>query len=155
MTGIGLPAVCLETHHVRAAMAAQRNKTDATDALGIAHIVRTGWYRQAHVKTESCYRLKLLLRRRNLKRKFLDLENSIRHSLKAFGIRLGKVGRGGFEKAVLEAAEVKGDPMTRGVMAAMLRARAALWMEYLTLNKLVVQITMGDELCRRFMAHRR
>jgi transposase len=26
----GLPAVCLETRHVRAAMSAQRNKTDAT-----------------------------------------------------------------------------------------------------------------------------
>jgi hypothetical protein len=31
--------------HVRAAMAAQRNKTDAADALGIAHIMRTGWFR--------------------------------------------------------------------------------------------------------------
>lgn len=148
----GLPAICLETRHVRAAMSAQRNKTDAADALGIAHIMRTGWFRQAHVKTESCYRIRLLLsQRRNLKRKFLDLENSIRHSLKAFGIRLGKVGRGGFEAAVKEAVTVAGDAMMRGVMACMLRARAALWTEYLALNKLVVQLAMRDELCRRFM----
>ena len=39
LTALGLPAVCLETRHVHAAMSAQRNKTDATDALGIAHIV--------------------------------------------------------------------------------------------------------------------
>jgi transposase len=79
----GLPAVCLEARHVRAAMSAQRNKTDATDALALAHIVRTGWFRQAHIKTESCYRLRLLLtQRRNLKRKVLDLENTIRHSLR-------------------------------------------------------------------------
>jgi transposase len=39
----GLPAVCLETTHVREAMSAQRNKTDAADALGLAHIVRTGF----------------------------------------------------------------------------------------------------------------
>lgn len=147
----GVPAVCLETRHVRAAMSAQRNKTDAKDALGIAHIMRTGWFRQAHIKTESCYRVRLLLvQRRNLKRKFLDLENTIRHSLKAFGIRLGKVGRVGFEKAVQQA--VHDDAMTVGLMACMLRARAALWAEYLILNKLVVQIAMGDELCRRFMA---
>ena len=38
-----LPAVCLETRHVRAAMSAQRNKMDAPDALGLAHIVRTSW----------------------------------------------------------------------------------------------------------------
>ena len=137
---------------MRAAMAAQRNKTDATDALGIAQIVRTGWFRQAHVKTEACYRPRLLLsQRRNLKRKFLDPENTIRHSFKAFGIRLGKVGRGGFEAAVKESATVVGDAMTRGVMDCILRARAALWAEYLMLNKLVVQLAMRDELCRRFM----
>jgi len=148
----GLPAVCLETRHVRAAMSAQRNKTDATDALGIAHILRTGWFRQAHVKTQSCYRIRLLLsQRRNLKRKFLDLENSIRHSLKAFGIRLGKIGRGGFERAVKEEVTAAGDAMMQGVIACMLRARAALWTEYLTLNKLVVQLAMRNELCRRFM----
>jgi transposase len=41
----GLPAVCLETQHVRAALKAQRNKTDKTDALGLAHLMRTGWSR--------------------------------------------------------------------------------------------------------------
>ncbi len=98
----GLPAVCLETKHVRAA--AQRNKTDAADALGLAHIVRTGWFRQAHIKTASCYRLRLLrTQRRNLKRKVLDLENTIRHSLKAFGIRINGTGRGGLDAAVREA----------------------------------------------------
>jgi transposase len=72
---LGLPAVCLETQHVRAALKAQRNKTDAADALGIAHIMRTGWFRKAHIKSEACYRLRLLLtHRRNLKRKFLDIE---------------------------------------------------------------------------------
>lgn len=125
MTALGVPAVCLETRHVRAALSAQRNKTDAADALGIAHIMRTGWFRQAHIKTEGCYRIRLLLvQRRNLKRKFLDLENAIRHSLKVFGIRLGKVGRGAMAKAVREA--VAGDTMTAGLMECMLRARAAL-----------------------------
>lgn len=151
LLALGLPTVCLETRHVRAALSAQRNKTDANDALGIAHIMRTGWFRQAHIKSESCYRIRLLLlQRRNLKRKFLDLENAIRHSLKVFGIRLGKVGRGSMEKAVRDA--VAGDPMTAGLMDCMLRARAALWAEYLTLHKLATQLAMRDDLCRRFMA---
>ena len=68
---LGLPAVCLETQHVRAALKAQRNKTDRTDALGLAHLMRTGWFRQAHIKSEACYRLRLLLtHRRNSKPKF-------------------------------------------------------------------------------------
>jgi transposase len=45
--------------------------------------------------SEESYRLRLLLtQRRNLKRKFLDIENAIRHSIKTFGLRIGRVGRG-------------------------------------------------------------
>lgn len=96
---------------MRAAMSAQRNKTDDKDALGIAHIMRTGWFRQAHVKTESCYRMRLLLTyRRNLKRKFLNLENAIRRSLKSFGIKLGGTSRGKFDQAVRDA--VADDPLS-------------------------------------------
>jgi transposase len=151
LTALGLPAVCLETRHVHAAMSAQRNKTDAADALGIAHIVRTGWFKAAFIKSEPCYRMRLLLtQRRNLKRKFLDLENSIRHSLKAFGIRLGGTSRGEFEQAV--RAAVADDPLTSELMDAMLAARAALWKQYCKLHDLVVKFVARSELCRRFMA---
>lgn len=147
---LGLPAVCLETLHVRAALKAQRNKTDRTDALGLAHLMRTGWFRKAHIKSAACYRLRLLLtHRRNLKRKFVDLENAIRHSLKVFGIRLSQVGRGGFAQAVREA--VAGDALVSELIDAMLNARAALWKEYCRLHDLVVKLVAGHELCRRFM----
>lgn len=94
MAKLKLPAVCLETLHVWAAMAAQRNKTDATDALALAHIVRTGWFKTVHVKSDMSYRPRLLLlQRRNLKCKFLDIENSIRCPLKVFSLGVGRVGR--------------------------------------------------------------
>jgi transposase len=81
----------------------------------------------------------LLTHRRNLKRKFLDLENAIRHSLKAFGIRSIKgVGRGGFAQAVREA--VAGDALVPELIDAMLNARAALWKEYCRLHALVVKL---------------
>ena len=151
LKALGVPAVCLETRHVRATMAAQRNKTDAADALGLAHLMRTGWFRQAHVKTDQAYRLRLLLiQRRNLKRKFLDLENTIRHSLKSFGVRLNKVGRGGFDAAVRTASA--DDLLTAELMDCMLEARAALWKQYLKLHDLVVKIVAQDALCRRLMA---
>jgi transposase len=151
LLALGVPAVCMETRQVRAAMSAQRNKTDATDALGLAHLMRTGWFRQAHVKTDGAYRLKLLLtHRRNLKRKFLDLENAIRHSLKSFGVKLHKVGRAGFEQAVRDACAK--DALTAELMDCMLTARGALWRQYLKLHDLVVKLVARDELCRRFMA---
>jgi transposase len=83
--------------------------------------MRTGWFKRAHVKSEPCYRLwQLLTHRRNLKRKFLDLENAIRHSLKAFGIRSIKgVGRGGFAQAVCEA--VAADALVSELSDAMLQ----------------------------------
>jgi transposase len=84
LQALGLPVVCLETRHVRAAIAAQRNKTDANGALGIAHIIRTGWFKSAHMRSESSYRLRLLLVQRH---KFLDIENNIRQSLTVFGLR--------------------------------------------------------------------
>lgn len=49
------------------------------DALSVAHLMRTAWFRQAYIKSESCYRTRLLLtHRRNLKANILDLENAIR-----------------------------------------------------------------------------
>jgi transposase len=108
--------------------------------------MRTGWFRQAHIKSEACYRLRLLLtHRRNL-----DLENAIRHSLKAFGIRIKGFGRGGFAQAVREA--VASDPLVTELIVAMLNARAALWKKYLRLHELVVKFVAGHELCRHFDA---
>ena len=47
----GLTAVLMETRHVRAALSAQIVKTDRKDARGMAHLLRTGWFRPVHVKT--------------------------------------------------------------------------------------------------------
>ncbi|BCM21823.1 hypothetical protein MJ8_56200 [Mesorhizobium sp. J8] len=113
--------------------------------------MRTGWFRQAYIKSQAYYRTKLLLtHRRNLKAKFLDLENAIRHSLKAFDIRLSKVGRAAFEQAVRTAAA--DDPLSAELMDAMLTARAALWKQYCRLHDVVVKIVARNETCRRFMA---
>ncbi|CDX41420.1 hypothetical protein MPLDJ20_330012 [Mesorhizobium plurifarium] len=123
--------------HTCALRSVQRNKTDAADALGIAHLMRTGWFCQAHSKTQNCYRIRLLLKdRRNLKANFIDLENAIRHSLMAFGIRLGKVG----SEPVLEAAG--GDAMTLGLMQTMLPARAGLRTGYSSFTGLAAQHAM-------------
>lgn len=145
----GLPVVCMEAAHTRAALAAMRNKTDRNDARGLAQILRTGWFRPVHIKSDEAYRLRLLLTaRRNLKRKFLDIENAIRHSLKAFGIRLGAVARGRFEAAVRDL--LSDDPLLAGLVDGLLRARAVLWTEYCRLHKLAVRIVGSDPVMRRF-----
>jgi transposase len=145
---LGLRMFCLETRHVHAALKAQRNKTDRNDARGIAQLVRSGWFNPIYVKSNESYRVRFLLtHRRTLKRKFLDLENTIRHSLKVFGVRIGN--RASFEAAVREL--VTSDPLLMNMMDSMLRARAALWQEYKRLHTLVVQVAVGDPVGRRFM----
>ncbi len=91
---IGYPAICLECRHVKAGLSAMRNKTDRNDARGIAQLVRLGWFRQVHVKSEEAQRIRmLLLNRQQLLTKAQDFENSVRGSLKVFGLRIGTITR--------------------------------------------------------------
>ena len=48
----GLPVICVETRHMRAVSARRRSTTPtATDARGMAQMMRAGLYRPVHVKT--------------------------------------------------------------------------------------------------------
>src|SRR5262250_3289769 len=62
----GLPVICVETRHMRAALKAQVNKTDRNDARGIAQMMRAGLYRPVHVKTLRSQKLRMLLTHRKL-----------------------------------------------------------------------------------------
>lgn len=60
----GHPVVCIESHHMSAALSAQRVKTDRNDARGIAQMMRMGWYRKVHVKSPMSQRFRVLLQNR-------------------------------------------------------------------------------------------
>ena len=51
LRGRGFDVACLDARHARAALKMQINKTDQSDAEGLAQIMRTGWYRAVHVKS--------------------------------------------------------------------------------------------------------
>ena len=94
----GFPALCLESRRVKAGLSAMRNKTDRNDARGIAHLVRLDSFRVVHVKSEEAQQIRMLLVNRNLLLcKLQDIENSVRGSLKVFGLRLGQVTKRSFE----------------------------------------------------------
>ena len=94
----GLPAICIETRRMKGATAAMAVKTDRNDARAIAHAMRVGWFTAVHVKTAESQELRLLLsNRRTLLEKRVAIDNEIRGTLKAFGLKLGAVGVAGFE----------------------------------------------------------
>ncbi len=75
----GLPAICIETRHANATMKMMPNKTDRNDARALAQIMRTGWYRQVHVKSRPCRLCRsLLASRRTVLNEMRTIENVVR-----------------------------------------------------------------------------
>jgi transposase len=121
----GYGVVCMEARQVNAGLSAMRNKTDKSDARGIAQLLRTGWYSPVHIKSMESHRIRTLLAsRKAVLRKCIDLENEIRGLFKIFGIKLpAKLGHGSFDAAVRDI-EVR---CTLYTAANALLTRSAKW----------------------------
>jgi transposase len=142
--------VLLETRHVKAALSAMTVKTDRKDARGIAQLLRMGWFRAVHAKSIGSQEVRaLLVARKQLLGRLIDVELSIRGILRGFGLKVGPVTRKGFEPRIREL--VTGQATLERVAGAMLLARAALKMEYEKLHKAVLAIVRDDAVCRRLM----
>lgn len=92
----------------------------------------------------------LLANRKLLKRKLIDLENHIRGTLRACGLMVGAVGRGGYEARVRELIE-HSDPVFSMMIEAMLDLRRAIFDGYERLHKVLLQVVQHDVVCRRLM----
>ena len=150
LTKAGVETVLLETRHVKAALSAMTVKTDRKDARGIAQLIRMGWFRPVHCKSPGSQEIRaLLVARKLLLGKLLDVEFSIRGILRGFGLKMGLVTRRGFEARVRELSA--GQAMLEQVCAALLAARAGLQAEYTKLHKALLTIVRNDQVCRRLM----
>jgi transposase len=99
----GLPAVCVETRHMKAAMTAMTNKNDRDDARSIAQVIRSGWFKTLHVKSTESQELRTLLTTRGfLVNKIRDHENEVRGALRPHGLKVGQVSASGFLARVRE-----------------------------------------------------
>ena len=145
----GLPVVCLDARHAKAALSLQLNKSDRNDARGLAQIVRTGWYREVTVKSFDSQLIRsLLTTRAQLVRMRVDLANQIRGVLKPFGLMAGKGGGQAFADRV--RALVADGPLQM-VAEALLTAWQAISSQVAILTRRLIGMARQNQAVKRLM----
>jgi transposase len=126
----------------------QINKTDRNDAIGIARIMQTGWYREVQVKRLSCHEVRAALNSRALLVKMRqDVENQIRGLLKNLGLIIGKVGRSTFPTRVRELLVER--PILEQAVLPLLSIGERLKAEIAEFDRMFLQMSRDNETAKR------
>jgi transposase len=56
-----VPVVCIDARHAPATLSVRMNKSDKTDAVGLAELVRIGWFREVKVKSAESQKIRSIL----------------------------------------------------------------------------------------------
>jgi transposase len=147
---LGLPVICIDARHAKAALSMQINKSDRNDAVGLARIMQCGWYKEVQVKSLPCHEIRAVLNSRaqlvKIKR---DLENQIRGLLKNLGLIIGKGGGNVFHRRVEELLGRNG--LLREAVRPLLEVREKVTREIAALHRKVLALARNDENSRRSM----
>src|SRR5690606_36690634 len=120
-----LPVPLLETRQVRDAFRSMPVKTDRKDARGIAQLMRLGWYRRVHCKSQVAQENRTLLAgRKMLQTRYIDLEMCLRGLRRGYGLKVGPPNRMSFDGRVRELASAV--PGIDSTVDDLLKARAWL-----------------------------
>jgi transposase len=126
------------------------NKTDRNDALGLAQLMRVGWYREVQVKQLAAHGDGALLASRALLvRQRCELENQIRGLLKNFGLRARATTGRAFEQSV--QVLTRHHESLKDVVTPLLSVWSALRRQTAALTYKVKLRTRTSAACRRLM----
>nr|WP_246591875.1 IS110 family transposase [Aminobacter anthyllidis] len=147
---VGLPVVCIDARHAKAALSVRMNKSDENDARGLAELVRVGWYREVKVKSaESQATRSMLVARSRLVEIRRDLENQTRSMLKEYGLQFSRSIGSQFRRKVWELV-ADGHPL-RSLVQALLSVHEQVCCEQEKLDRQVRHLAREDETTRRLM----
>ena len=128
LRALGMPVEVIDARQAHAVMKLQHNKTDRNDAVLLAEIARTGFFRAVSVNSEASQVERILVKaRRHLVCQRRDTENAIRGFLAALGIRFPR-GSGKLAARVREALEERPDlkPMIEPLLASAAAQKAQI-----------------------------
>jgi transposase len=147
----GFPVICVDARHAKAALSLRVNKTDANDALGLAQIMRVGWFRKVEVKGHDTQALRaLLVARAQLVSQVTTLKNCVRGILKVFGRILRKKLRAQF---IDQAREAIGDDATlAATVEPLLRTLAATIEQLKVYDRATLRHARNDGTVRHLMS---
>jgi len=147
---LDLPVICIDARHAKAVLKMQINKSDRNDAVGIARIMQTGWFKEVRVKDLDSHSVRALLASRALLVKIKrDLENQIRGLLKNLGL---VIGRAKFNVFAVRAEElIENRPELIAAVRPLLVARKAIEQQVGDLDRKVLTLARHDVQVRRFM----
>ena len=150
MKAAGLAVELLETRHVRDAFKSMPVKTDRKDARGIAQLMRLGWFRPVHCKSLPAQEVRaMLMARKLLQSKRIDVEMCIRGLLRGFGLKVGVTTPKTFETRIQEL--VAQHETLNMISDALLKARATLEAGFKVLDKRINALARQDERARLLM----
>jgi transposase len=151
MKQASLAVELLETRHVSDAFKAMPVKSDRNDARNIAQLMRLGWFRPVHCKSMNAQEIRAMLTARKLiQSKLQDIENSLRGTLRGFGLKVGKTTKRSFASRISEL--VVGHPVLETIAAAMLAVHMVLLREFNSLEKRVRVMSLLDTKARLLMS---
>ena len=147
---LGLPVICIDARHAKAALSMQINKSDRNDAYGVARIMQAGWYKEVRVKNLACHEVRALLNSRaQLVKVRCDLENQIRGLLKNLGLVVGKAGGRRFHHRVEEL--LAGHRLLQEAVRPLLGLRETTRLEIASLTGKLLAMARDNDTCRRLM----
>jgi len=146
----GVPAICIDARHAQAALSMRVNKTDRNDALGLAQLMRMGWYREVQVKQLAAHGDGALLASRALLvRQRCELENQIRGLMKNVGLRARATKGNAFGQSV--SALCSRSALLKDVVMPLLEVWSQLRRQIAVLTARVRARAGASVTCRRLM----
>jgi transposase len=151
LTAQGVPAICIDARHAKAALDMAANKTDANDADGLAHLAEVGFYKEVRVKNyDSMLARTLVGARSQLVKIATELSNQIRGLMKTFGLIIPKGAGRIFEANVRELLASNGK--LEQIIMPLLEAWRSIRTRAAELDRQLVAAARADTSCKLLMS---